>query len=56
MLDKFLTWSHENGSQISWFIIGFLSCATIDAVISQRPIAALVMGACAVINYITRPR
>jgi hypothetical protein len=56
MLDKMLVWFRENEMQFTWFIIGFLTMACVDALVRGNYLVAIVDVTLIGINYYLRPR
>jgi hypothetical protein len=51
-----LVWFRENEMQFTWFIIGFLTMACVDALVRGNYLVAIVDVTLIGINYYLRPR
>jgi hypothetical protein len=56
MLDKILVWLRDNEMQFTWFIIGFLTMALLEALVRGNYIMAVVNTLLIGINYHLRPK
>jgi hypothetical protein len=49
-------WMQENGTQITWFLIGFLGCAGLTNLVQGQYLSAAFNFALVALNYILRPK
>jgi hypothetical protein len=54
MMNSFRNWYIRNQDEISWFIIGWMSLATLDALFEGRYIWALINAGIVWLNYSLR--
>jgi hypothetical protein len=54
MMNSFRNWYSYNQDAISWFIIGWMSLATLDALAEGRYIGALINAGIVWLNYSLR--
>jgi hypothetical protein len=51
MMNKFRTWYVEYQDEISWFLIGWLSLATVTLFVEQKYVWAAVNAVLVYVNY-----
>ena len=49
-------WMQENGTQITWFVIGFFGCAGLTNLVQGQYLSAALNFALVAVNYILRPK
>lgn len=50
-MDKLLSWFREYNSEITWWLIGFLTWAVIDSIVRESYIIAAINAALIYVNY-----
>lgn len=49
-------WLQENGTQITWFVIGFFICAGLTNLVQGQYLSSAFNFAIVAVNYLLRPK